>query len=130
MYSTAQAPPVGQVLHSGNRRPSSSSSTSETSSSEDSNEADSDKPVIDLSDEALNTGLSLEILILEALVNQPEMDLFKVHGGLNQLSFAHPEGDLFTWLNVTRQWVSQLQNGTVENWYQKNQHPRVYFTLR
>ena len=77
-------------------------------------------PRVDLGQEGLSTGLVLEMLILEALVNHPEMALFTSHGGLNQLGFTHPDGDLFTWLNITRQWVAQLQMGTVKSWYKEN----------
>ena len=105
------------------RRSSTASTVSEVSAGSTDpdveDELDGDKLRIDLSGEALNTGLTLEILILEALINQPEMSLFKNHG-FNHLRFVHPEGDLFTWLEVTRTWVAQLQNGTVENWYQSN----------
>ena len=130
--SGATAPSTGHIEcgRGTNRRPSTGSSTSDESldASEDPDEHVTEKLAIDLGEEALGTGLVLEMLILEALVNNPEMALFKTHGGLSQLSFTHPEGDLFAWLNITRQWVAQLQNGQVEAWYQ--QHHIQESTLR
>ena len=83
---------------------------------------------VDLSAEALDSGLVLEMLILEALINHPELTLFSKSAGANQLKFTHPEGDLHTWLNVTRHWVAHLQQGTVVTWYQNNHVTEV--TLR
>ncbi len=126
----------------GSRRSSTSSVGSEVSvGGTDCDEDDDDpaisSPFIDLGEEGIQTGLLLEMLILEAFAQHPEMTLFKCHGGIKHLRFAHSEGDIFTWLAVTRQWVANLQQGNADTWFTDNniqestlRHVENYVELR
>ncbi len=82
----------------------------------------------DLSKEGTENNILLESLIVECILNHPDLDVFQKRECASQytfdvcrLTFAHSRGDMFTTLAVMRCWTTAMSAQTdIQQWYKEN----------